>query len=74
MEVQDPGVFLAIKEKLEQKELKEILVIQDQEVMLEIEGCEVVSQQLHIIRSYVHSYVAICYTIKLSHDDLYLAT
>ena len=34
------GVLLVIKEKWEYKDLKEILVIQDQEVMLEIEDYE----------------------------------
>ena len=43
MAVQVPGVLLVIKEKREwkvNKELKEILVLQDQEVILEIEDHE----------------------------------
>ena len=40
MASQVPVVLLVIKEKWGEKDLKEILVLQDQEVMLEIEDHE----------------------------------
>ena len=40
MALQVPAVLLVIKEKWEQKELKEILALKDKEVMLEIEEHE----------------------------------